>query len=406
MSEPQTAPRSRQKFYAFSAVGAAMVCVPLVQVLQYQHSDLRQLQAERSLLDPVSHAVNAQYSLLAHGDLAAHTLVGRELFEADRQRVALDVDTQIHALIVEIEQGAWSDAREEARSLAADWTVLADRVNRRGIGVPQSRQAHELRVEQVLQILDLVAMNPVSESPRTGAHGTEADGRPSALLSSARVLLRMAQETAALGQAAGPPEQAGGWVPGAVHDLQPARQRALTRLQAVEQALPAPQRAALANAFADARAATLAHLDGLADTRPEAAQLPRSAQAALQAQQTLFVGLGEQQRKVLALRSAQAERKILAWLLLMVAMLGLATTLALRLLRELPAAVPVPGTATDPEPGSGPGSAQPPSSSRTETGRVMRRLRHGPEPGPAQAEAKASPASPAQQDEPATPPQT
>ena len=310
MSEPQTAPRSRQKFYAFSAVGAAMVCVPLVQVLQYQHSDLRQLQAERSLLDPVSHAVNAQYSLLAHGDLAAHTLVGRELFEADRQRVALDVDTQIHALIVEIEQGAWSAAREEARSLAADWTVLADRVNRRGIGVPQSRQAHELRVEQVLQILDLVAMNPVSESSGTGAHGTEADGRPSALLSSARVLLRMAQETAALGQAAGPVTEAGQAAKAAQAgqaaktaktgpagplgepDLQPARQRLLARLQTVEQTLPAPQRAALANAFADARAATLAHFDGLADTRPEAAQLPRSAQAALQAQQTLFVGLG------------------------------------------------------------------------------------------------------------------
>ena len=77
MSDSPLLQHPRHRFVAFSAVGVAMVCLPLWQVLRYQQSDLNQLAAERALLDPISQAVQVQFGLLAHRQVSAQLLQGR-----------------------------------------------------------------------------------------------------------------------------------------------------------------------------------------------------------------------------------------------------------------------------------------------------------------------------------------
>ena len=156
--EQAAQPRSRNRFFAFSAVGVAMVCVPLAQVLQYQNNDLQQLRSERALLDPVSQAVTTQHSLLTHRDLAGQVLVGRSQFEGERQLAQGDVHTQMASLAGVLTGGAWTFALAEARTLAEDWASLAADVEQRRISAPQSFDAHALRLEQTLQTVDNVTV--------------------------------------------------------------------------------------------------------------------------------------------------------------------------------------------------------------------------------------------------------
>lgn len=143
---------------AFSAFGAAMVCVPLWQVLQGHATELRHLQAERQTLDPVALAVSTQRGLLRHRPLAARWLGGETEVATAREQARQDTDAALQGLGSVLASGAWGFAQTEARALSADWQQLAQQVQQGQLTVAQSDDAHSLRVEQVLQVVDLLAI--------------------------------------------------------------------------------------------------------------------------------------------------------------------------------------------------------------------------------------------------------
>ena len=63
-SHPPDPPTPRFKLAALSIVGAAMVALPLAQVLRYQDTELQAALAEQAGLEP---AGGAAYSRSAHG---------------------------------------------------------------------------------------------------------------------------------------------------------------------------------------------------------------------------------------------------------------------------------------------------------------------------------------------------
>ena len=170
MLESHLLQHPRHRFMAFSAVGVLMVCLPLWQVLQYQQSDLQQLANERALLNPVTRAVHVQFGLLAHQKVSAQLLQGQPELEPTRQTVQEGVDGELQALSQELKQGLWSHAAAETRDLSNDWQTLAQQVKARALTAARSDEAHALRVEQAVQVVDLVTM----ADPLTGAVPAEA----------------------------------------------------------------------------------------------------------------------------------------------------------------------------------------------------------------------------------------
>ena len=202
MSESHLLQHPRHRFVAFSAVGVLMVCLPLWQVLQYQQADLQHLAAERALLDPVTRAVHVQFGLLAHRQVSAQLLQGQPQLEAARQAVQVGVDEQLQALSQELKQGLWSHAAAETRDLSNDWQALAQRVKARSLTAARSDEAHALRIEQAVQVVDLVTMaDPVTgavsdeAAPTRGANRSAYDNSSSPRFADlARRLSRLAQE--------------------------------------------------------------------------------------------------------------------------------------------------------------------------------------------------------------------
>ena len=156
---PDTPPSQslRLKFAAIAAIGAAMVLLPLGQVLRYQNADLEALVAERATLDPLAHALAVQRSLLGHRDVAERVLRGRLQLEAERRLRKTEVDESLWALQGTLSVGFWVKALEESDALMQDWRTLAGRVALRQLQVADSHASHQLLVEQAVQVMDLVS---------------------------------------------------------------------------------------------------------------------------------------------------------------------------------------------------------------------------------------------------------
>jgi hypothetical protein len=338
--------RSRQRFFAFSAVGVAMVCVPLVQVLQYQNHDLQQLQSERALLDPVSQAVTTQHSLLAHRDLAGQVLSGHTQFEAERQFAQGDVDSQMASLSQVLTGGAWTFALAEARTLGDDWRSLAADVVQRRINAPQSHEAHALRLEQTLQVIDLVS---VSHAPGEGG----LPATRTAFAASARLLPRLVRETdRAAGQR--PAAAATAAVPAPSAPSAPPA----TRLKALEAAIVGAAPGRLVPAFAAVVSTHQTHGDSLqrathaAAAQPGAAQQAAaqaaaqavaqmaSAKTARQAQLRLFQAVRAEHEAALQTHIASVQQQRVALWALLGALGSVALGLGLTVLQGLVAPAP------------------------------------------------------------------
>ncbi len=323
---------------AFSAVGAAMVCLPLWQVLQYQHSDLKQLAAQRALLDPVSQAVHVQFGLLAHRQVSGQLLRGQPQLEPARHAVQAGVDVQLQGLNHELAQGLWSNALAEARDLSRDWAHLAQRVKARELTAAQSDESHALRVEQALQVLDLVASaETVSGFTDTTATTGREPGSGLRMAQAARLLAHLASD---LPQRA---EMEPTRAPTGDADAAIAQARLLRRLAALQAALGQPHGAAQAQGplsapLATASLNTLQVLQVLqtpaaADLPPQQRQLrlDQAVQQAHQAQLALFVEARGQQLRWLTQRHSTLQRQqaalIAALAMLSAAALGLAAGL-------------------------------------------------------------------------------
>ncbi len=303
-------PTPRYKLAALSIVGAAMVALPLAQVLRYQDTELQAALAEQAGLDPVKRAVAVQQGLLAHRDVTGQVLRGQVALEPERRSRQRKVDERLAvlagALVV-----ASDRTHEEFNALRDDWALLVREVQQRTVSAPQSDLAHRLLVEQTLQVIDFVA--------DASGLGRDRDSG-AALLASVmtRSLPRLAAEVAGLRPAGGPA--------GSGHDerqlaaTEATLARVLGRLnEAVEHSVvPRP---ALAEATAEAGASADRYFRLLRDGSQEAVQ---AGAAALQAQFLLLEATHAVVAETLTGRvdSARREREVLLALTAVLALLS------------------------------------------------------------------------------------
>jgi hypothetical protein len=137
------------------AAGAALVLLPLGQVLRYQSADLTALAAERAALDPMAQVVGVQRGVLAHRDTADRVLRGRHALESERRERQGELDQRLRQLQDTLATGWWLRALQESQSLGADWRQLARQVALRQINANTSLNGHQLLMEQAIQVLDL-----------------------------------------------------------------------------------------------------------------------------------------------------------------------------------------------------------------------------------------------------------
>ena len=157
MTDTPPSRRLRLKTALAGALGGAMVLLPLGQALRGQVTEIELLRAERAQLDPMTQALSLQRSLMGHRDVADRVLRGRQTLEPERRLRQQQVDAELSALHDTLSAGAWVKALTETSDLAQDWHGLARRVVLRQIGNADSTQAHQLLLEQSVQVMDLVS---------------------------------------------------------------------------------------------------------------------------------------------------------------------------------------------------------------------------------------------------------
>ena len=176
--------RLRTRLVALGLVGAAMVGLPLSQLLHRQQDELDRLSARRAVLDPIARAVDTERSLLLHRDAASRMLRGRPDLETERRVRQGEVDDRLMALAIALDIGPSERAVQESDALRGDWSLLARRLLARSLSADDSDQGHRLLVEQTLQIVDLLDQARPAAGARTRptlatlqAEGTALDQR-------------------------------------------------------------------------------------------------------------------------------------------------------------------------------------------------------------------------------------
>ena len=157
MLEPRPSPRLRLKFAALGAVGAAMVLLPLGQVLRFQSAELQSLLTERTALDPLSHALAVQRNVIDHREVAERVLRGRAQLELERRLRQGAVDQSLWALHGTLSAGRWVRALGETDTMMVDWRELTRSIALRQIEIADNHTRHELLVEQAVQVMDFVS---------------------------------------------------------------------------------------------------------------------------------------------------------------------------------------------------------------------------------------------------------
>jgi hypothetical protein len=270
----------------------------------------------------------------------------------------------------------------EAQGLAADWQVLAQQVADKGLTPADSNEAHQLRVEQALQVVDLVA---VSLAPLTDPAG-RASPSATTLLASARVLARAAVDMSRVTSGALPnptaEDQAATPARGAESPGKAlaATLQALQALQSLHGSLAAATPTAGSTTPDPALDSAWVALQASGHALAKAAAaptVPEQAQAglrtALAAQQQLFAMLHRKHAQELDTHIESTESHRQALLSALAVLAALATALGMALVRTLQKAdqLTVQESYTDTQPAAEP---RPPSS-RDETGRLLQRLR-------------------------------
>lgn len=326
-------PRASHRFAALGVVGAVMVLLPTAQLLRYQHAEIEALQTYRAALNPMAEAVGVQRQLLAHAGLAAPVLAGQLHLETRRHERQTEVDRAVDSLQRGLNAGGWFAALEEARSLGSDWAALAREVSARSIGPMQSDLSHRLRIEQALQVMDLLDLALTPDAP----------------LAAVMSMPRVAQQWSSLTPDADP----------AV--LRAAGARLQQMLAGVDTALAQRADPALATAAAQLRRQTEALLQALPARGEAAAAVPALRQAAVQAQFELLTLAHGHATAAAQARVTEARWRQAGTLALLLILTGLAWRLWQDLRR---AALPQPAA-------TAPGRAE----SGLVAGRLMQRLR-------------------------------
>lgn len=199
MPDSPTPRRLRLKFAALGAIGAAMVLLPLSQVLRYQGAEIQALVAERATLDPLAQALAVQRGLLGHRDVSERVLRGRLQLEDERRLRKAQVDESLWALQATLSAGFWVKALGESVVLTQDWRELAGRIALRQLPAAESHASHQLLLEQAVQVMDLVS---AAAPAGTRAQGSQLAGIGLAPIQTRRVedlnLPRLAAQESAL----------------------------------------------------------------------------------------------------------------------------------------------------------------------------------------------------------------
>lgn len=155
MSEPRL--RLRLQFAALGIAGAALVGLPLSQVLRYQGLEIQALVNERQALDPLTDAVAVQRNLIGHRDVTDRVLQGRTQLEPERRLRQNSVDESLWALHGTLSAGQWLQALAESGALRQDWRTLVHRIGLRQIDRAENQAQHRLLLEQAVQVMDFVS---------------------------------------------------------------------------------------------------------------------------------------------------------------------------------------------------------------------------------------------------------
>jgi hypothetical protein len=83
-------------------------------------------------------------------------LRGRSLLEPERRVRQAELDERLRRLQDTLSAGWWMRALQESQSMAGDWHDLARRVGLRKINASDSQDAHQLLMEQAVQVMDLI----------------------------------------------------------------------------------------------------------------------------------------------------------------------------------------------------------------------------------------------------------
>lgn len=336
---------ARHRLAALAALVMLVVATPLAEVWQRQGRELELLLGASAALDPMARAVDSQRALLGHRDAARQVLRGRHELEPTRQRLQDEVDQRLAVLTVSLLGSRRSAAFDECEALRDEWLALSKRVVTRRIDAAGSDAAHRLLVEQVLQVVDLLAIH--AAPPHASA---SADAAPWPLWQ----LLSRTLPRAEAAWAGDDPE---------AHRVAAA---ALSRTSSPEvDATTAP-------ALVKARAAALAALR--AATPAADGTVDRSAAQQRLMEWTAVVEAHLRSDLNIRIKTVEAQRRQQA---LVVLVLGaLASLLWLGLWRStLPAAARSGGPALQAPPVNDPGSAEPAAESLAPTQRAIDRAR-------------------------------
>lgn len=364
---PHLPQRIGRRLAALGFVGALMVALPLVQLLRYQNSEAHALAAARAGLDPVSRAVDVQRGLLAHREIAALVLNGRQVLEPERQVRQGEVDDRLTTLAVALVSGQWHRAVGESDALREDWLMLARQFGTRSLAAGESDQAHRLLIEQTLQVIDLVA-----DAGAPHAAASVQNLQPT--LAVAHALPRLAWQLEQLSQPAAPPLPE-----------DPARQRELANAEAglartlgmLNAALVTEPHPALADAGATAGAAADRYFHLLRNTRPDAgseqqSELRRAAHVAAGAQFELFQKAHADAAEQLTVQVDAAQLRRGRLVVAMATLALMALLLATGAYRSLRLLVVQAGQSKDPST-----ARQRPSQPQQHAGALLERLREG-----------------------------
>lgn len=155
------------KSVLIGAAGGAFILLPLGQVLNDQNTELNELAAERAALDPLGVSLSVQRGVLAHREVADRVLRGRSALEPERRIRKGELDDRLRLLQDTLTAGWWVRALRESQSLSADWQALARRIALRQLQPEANLDAHQLLMEQAVQVMDLIETAAAESS--TGA---------------------------------------------------------------------------------------------------------------------------------------------------------------------------------------------------------------------------------------------
>ncbi len=188
--------RPRMRFALLGLVGMLMVATPLTEVLRQHARNLDLLIAARAVLDPLADTAAVQRALITHERTAAAALAGGAAAVPLRAVHEAEVDQRLATLTATLDRGRYAAAGDECAQLRNDWSALVDGLRHRRLSTQASRQAHELLLDQTVQIGDLLVLEGRLQA--AAALAGSAVPRPAAGAPGARALVPAA-ELAALG---------------------------------------------------------------------------------------------------------------------------------------------------------------------------------------------------------------